>query len=210
MVLDGVVRPDWEDLLVEIDSRGRKRIVRTVYEACVLQALRDRLRCKEIWVVGAHEWRNPDEDLPADFEANRAEHYEMLHKPLDAGAFVAELLEKLRGELAALDQALPGLDWLEIADRKSGAIRLTPLKAQPELANLRRLKKAVQARWGTVPLIDMLEEAALRTGMLAQFTPVRNPGGDRTRRPLGAAAARGLRLRDEHRDRGRGPGRRRS
>lgn len=40
VVLDGVVRPDWEDLLVEIDSRGRKRIVRTVYEACVLQALR--------------------------------------------------------------------------------------------------------------------------------------------------------------------------
>lgn len=172
VVLDGVVRPDWEDLLVEIDSRGRKRIVRTVYEACVLQALRDRLRCKEIWVVGAHEWRNPDEDLPADFEANRAEHYEMLHKPLDAGAFVAELREELRGGLADLNEALPGLDWLEIGDRKSGAIQLTPLKAQPEPANLRRLKKAIQARWGTVPLIDMLKEAALRTGMLAQFTPV--------------------------------------
>lgn len=81
VVLDGVVRPDWEDLLVETDSRGRKRIVRTVYEACVLQALRDRLRCKEIWVVGAQEWRNPDEDLPADFEANRAEHNAMLRKP---------------------------------------------------------------------------------------------------------------------------------
>jgi TnpA family transposase len=171
VVVDGVVRPDWEDLLVEIDFRGRKRIVRTVYEACVFQALRDRLRCKEIWVVGAHEWRNPDEDLPADFEANRAGHYEMLHKPLDASAFVADLRKELRGELVALNEALPGLDWLEIADRKSGAIQLTPLKAQPEPANLRRLKKAVQARWGTVPLIDMLKEAALRTGMLAQFTP---------------------------------------
>jgi TnpA family transposase len=172
VVLDGVVRPDWEDLLVEIDSRGRKRIVRTVYEACVLQALRDRLRCKEIWVVGAHEWRNPDEDLPADFEANRAEHYQMLHKPLDAGAFVDDLREQLRGQLAALNEELPGLDWLEISERKSGAIQLTPLKAQPEPANLRRLKKAVQARWGTVPLIDMLKEAALRTGMLAQSAPV--------------------------------------
>ena len=157
---------------METDSRGRKRVVRTVYEACVFQALRDRLRCKEIWVVGAHEWRNPDEDLPADFEANRAEHYEMLHKPLDAGVFVAELREELRRELVALDEALPGLDWLEITDRKGGAIRLSPVAAQPEPANLRRLKRAVQARWGTVPLIDMLKEAALRTGMLAQLTPV--------------------------------------
>lgn len=46
------------------------------------------------------------------------------------------------------------------------------MKAQPEPANLRRLKKAVQVRWRTVPLIDMLKEAALRTGMLAQFAPV--------------------------------------
>ena len=172
VVLDGVVRPDWEDLLMEIDSRGRKRIVRTVYEACVLQALRDRLRCKEICVGGAHEWRNPDEDLPADFETNRAEHYEMLHKPVDAGAFVARLREELRGQLTALNEELPGLDWLEISDRKSGAVQLTALTAQPEPANLRRLKKAVQVRWGTVPLIDMLKEAALRTGMLAQFAPV--------------------------------------
>lgn len=37
-------------------------VMRTVYEACVFQALRDRLRCKEIWVVGADKWRNPDDD----------------------------------------------------------------------------------------------------------------------------------------------------
>jgi len=35
----------------------------------VLQALREKLRCKEIWVVGANRYRNPEEDLPADFEA---------------------------------------------------------------------------------------------------------------------------------------------
>ena len=51
-------------------------------------------------------------------------------------------------ELAALNDALPELDWLRITDRKSGAIKLTPLDAQPGTRNLRRLKKAVQARWG--------------------------------------------------------------
>jgi hypothetical protein len=126
------------------DSRGRTRIIRSVYEACVFQALRERLRCKEIWVVGAHEWRNPDEDLPTDFETHRVEHYDKLHKPLDPAAFTAQLREEMRTELAALTDALPKLDWLRITDRKSGAIKLTPLDAQPETRNLRRLKKAVQ------------------------------------------------------------------
>jgi hypothetical protein len=92
----------------------------------------------------------PDEDLPTDFGANRAEHYEMLYKPLDAAAFVAELGEELRRELPALNDAPPGLDWLEIGNRKSGAIQLSPLEAQPEPANLHRLRRVVQARWGAV------------------------------------------------------------
>ena len=107
VVLDGAVNADWTELLTKIDSRGRARVVRGVYEACVFQALRERLRCKEIWVVGAHEWRNPDEDLPADFEVHRAEHYDKLRKPLDPKAFTAGLREEMRSELAALNDALP-------------------------------------------------------------------------------------------------------
>ena len=34
----------------------------------------------------------------------------------------------------------------------SGAIQLTPLDAQPETRNLRRLKRAIRERWGQVPL----------------------------------------------------------
>ena len=138
----------------------------------VFQALRERLRCKEIWVVGAHEWRNPDEDLPTEFEVHRAEHYDKLRKPLDPAVFTAGLREEMRTELAALNDALPGLDWLRITDRKSGAIQLTALEAHPEPRNLRRLKKAVRERWGQVPLIDMVTEAALRTGMLGELTAV--------------------------------------
>jgi hypothetical protein len=137
-----------------------------------LSALRERLRCKEIWVVGAHEWRNPDHDLPADFEVHRDDHYAKLHKPLDPTVFTAALREEMHTELHALDDAMPGLDWLKTTDRKSGAIRLTALDAQPESRNLRRLKKAVQDRWGQVALIDMATEAALRTGMLGQLTAV--------------------------------------
>ena len=78
---------DLADLLYKTDKRGRRRVQRTVYECGVFQTLRDKLRCKEIWVAGAGKWRNPDEDLPADFEERRAENYAKLRKPLDSRAF---------------------------------------------------------------------------------------------------------------------------
>ena len=51
------------------------------YEICVLQALREKLRCKEIWIEGADRYRNPEEDLPKDFENRREEYYEALKLP---------------------------------------------------------------------------------------------------------------------------------
>ena len=62
------LRGDWEDVLHREDARGRRRVVRMIYEVATFQALREALRCKEIWVVGADRWRNPDEDLPHDYE----------------------------------------------------------------------------------------------------------------------------------------------
>ncbi|REK86485.1 hypothetical protein DY245_32035 [Streptomyces inhibens] len=70
-------------------------------------------------------------------------------------------------KLTLLNDKMPKLSWLDIAERKSGAIRL-----QPEPRNLRRIKGEVQRRWGIVPLIDMLKEAVLRTGSLNAVTSV--------------------------------------
>ena len=69
--IDGIVPGLWREAVVEKDAKGHQRINRITYEICVLEALRDKLRCKEVWVVGANRYRNPDEDLPADFEAQR-------------------------------------------------------------------------------------------------------------------------------------------
>ena len=173
------LRGDWEDVLYREDTRGRRRVVRMVYEVATLQALRDALRCKEIWVVGADRWRDPDEDLPADHAQRRVEHYRTLRKPLDPSQFVDELREEMSSELSALDDALPKLEWLSIAERRSGAIKLTALDAQPEPRNLRRVKNEVLERWGTVPLVDMLKETVLRTGCLDAVTSVTTGGGIR-------------------------------
>ena len=118
-------------------------------------------------MLGADRWRNPDEDLPADFEQRRGEHYKALEKPLDPAEFIDAVRSELRAELDALHEALPRLPFLEVADRgKQGAIKLTPLSAQPDGPNLNAIKRDLHARWGMVALIDMLKESILRTGCL--------------------------------------------
>lgn len=167
---------DWAELAHQTDKGGHRRVVRMVYEICTFQALREQLRCKEIWVVGADKWRNPSQDLPLDFEQHRTQHYQALRKPLDPSEFVDELRNQMHTELDALHAALPECSWLEIADRRQGAIKLTPLPAVAEPRNLRQLKNQIQTRWGVVPLIDILKETVLRTGCLRAVTSVADRG----------------------------------
>jgi hypothetical protein len=47
----GVVAATWMDAIYDEDKNGQRRINRVVYEICVLQILRERLRCQEIWIV---------------------------------------------------------------------------------------------------------------------------------------------------------------
>lgn len=146
--------------------------MRMVYEVATFQAMREQLRCKEVWVVGAGRWRNPDEDLPKDFEARRVEHYGELRKPLDPAVFTTSLRKEMTEALAELDAALPELDWVEIKERKAGAIKFTAPQAQEEPRNPRQVKGEVSRRWNGVPLIDMLKEAVLRTGCLKAVASV--------------------------------------
>ena len=65
--IDGVVPKAWMDAVVTEGGR----VERIPYELCVLIALRDALRRREVYVQGAGRWKDPDEDLPGDFEDNR-------------------------------------------------------------------------------------------------------------------------------------------
>lgn len=71
---------------------------------------------------------------------------------------------------------MPGPEWLSVAERPSDAISLSKYEAAPEPRNLRRVKAEVQRRWGTVPLIDILKEAVLRTGCLDEVSAVVGSG----------------------------------
>ena len=45
--IEGVLKSGWKDILIETDTSGNERINRINYEISVLQALRERLTCKE-------------------------------------------------------------------------------------------------------------------------------------------------------------------
>ncbi|MEU6797470.1 Tn3 family transposase [Nonomuraea wenchangensis] len=87
-----------------LDDKGV--IERASYELCVIVSLKDALRRREIYVAGARRWRNPDEDLPADFEDNRDVHHEELRQPLDA---IEELGKAVKSIFVAEYVAAPEL-----------------------------------------------------------------------------------------------------
>ncbi|MGB6165620.1 MAG: DUF4158 domain-containing protein [Pseudonocardiaceae bacterium] len=52
--VEKIVPAELAELMYRTDKSGRQRILRSVYECGVFQTLRDKLRCKEIWVHGAY------------------------------------------------------------------------------------------------------------------------------------------------------------
>jgi len=160
--IDGVARGLWREAVVEKDTEGRARVNRITYEICALEALRDKLRCKEVWVVGANRYRNPDDDVPADFEEQRTPYYRALNLPLEADRFIADLQAEMRQALHTLDAGLPTNALVRIGQKRAGWITVTPLDAQPDPPNLTALKAEVTATWPMTSLLDMVKEADLR------------------------------------------------
>ncbi|MEU0389153.1 Tn3 family transposase [Streptomyces chartreusis] len=169
--MDGVVRKDWREAVV--DDKGK--VERIPYELCVLVALRDAVRRREIYVEGAARWRNPEDDLPGDFEATRAVHYAAIRQPLNPGAFIADLKERMTEGLDQLSGAL--------ADGSAGGVKVTTRKGEPwitvpkleplaEPTGLQALKQEVARRWGVLDLLDVLKNADFLTGFTEEFSSV--------------------------------------
>ena len=174
----GVVKAGWQEIIIEkIEKTGKKgkkiqqeRVNRISYEIAVLKALREGLRCKEIWVDGANKYRNPDEDLPADFDENRDEHYLALNKPKEAEEFISKLQQEMRDALVMFNNGLPKNTKVKILPKKGGYIKVTPLDEQAAPSNLEAIKKQVFERWQTIGLLDILKETNFRTGFTSVFS----------------------------------------
>src|ERR1700730_10859036 len=118
--IEGVVTSRWKEKVFE-QVNGETKINRRYYELCVLEKLERALKCKEVWVEGSYDFRNPSEDLPSDWsdEQRRTLHYQALGKPLDAQAFVRLLRTRMGAALTNFNRVLP-----ELSCAYPGSIRL--------------------------------------------------------------------------------------
>lgn len=173
--VNGIVKPGWKNSIVHKDNNGNRLIEKVEYEICVLQALREKLRCKEIWVSGADKYRNPEEDLPQDFEQKRSEYYESLNQPEDPKPFIAGLKQEMRTALLKLNNSLPKNPDVKISSRKGGRIILTPFEKQSDPKNIDLLKGEILQTWPMVNLLDILKETDLRVN----FTDIFQSTADR-------------------------------
>ena len=144
--IQGVVSPQFQEILLETGPEGSRRISRIDYEICALQALRKRLRCKEIWVEGADRFRNPDEDLPVDFETKREAYYQALKQPTDVESFIETVRQDMHHWLGKLDAGLPEDPMVRLRTKGKKRIVVTPFDPQPEPVQLLRLKTEVGRR----------------------------------------------------------------
>jgi len=158
----GIVRGPWLETVLEKDENGVERINRIAYEVCVLLALRERLRSKEVWLQGANRYRNPDEDLPGDFEQERVTYYAALKLPSTAESFLDGVKREMHEALAAFHDGLSSNEFVKIEEKNGGRICLSPLPVQPEPANLVALKTRLLERWPMTSLLDVFKEADLR------------------------------------------------
>ena len=168
--IDGVLKAGAKEILMETDSEGNERINRINYEICVLKALRERLCCKEIWVVGANRYRNPDDDLPTDFETKRQIYYQALTLPEDVETFISGLQQKMEQGLEKLDKRMPRNKGVTIGGKgNKGLIRLSPFEALLDPINLRHLKGEINRLWHKTSLLDILKETDLRVDFTRKF-----------------------------------------
>lgn len=151
--------------LVEKKTDQGIRVVRTALELCVLSKLEKALKCKEIWVEGAYRFRDPSQDLPAEWESRRGEDYRRLALPADGREFVRELQARLRASLVRANEAI-GRGRPErtatvrrSSDGKQAHIHSPKPATREERIFLKELKTRIQRRYGMLDLLDILLEA---------------------------------------------------
>lgn len=176
MPTDGIISSKWQDAVIETSSfqknKNTKKINRFNYELAVFEELQKQVSCKMIWVAGAYRYRDPNEDLPKDFDENREYYYKFLGLPLDVHEFISQRKTKLKSTLEEFNKNIPGNKKVKITKRNGGHIKITPYKAQADPVNIKQLHREIKKEWPVINLIDVLKEAELDIDLTDVFHTV--------------------------------------
>lgn len=144
MPIKNVIAKDWLPLVLEQQETITK-VNCFNYEIAVLEEVRKQLRCKKIWIIGSIRYRNPDEDLPKDFEERKEYYYNLLALPLNPQIFIKSIKEQLHQSLTELNNNIVNNNKVKIIATKKGTrIKISPSEPQLEPPNIKKLHKEIK------------------------------------------------------------------
>ena len=168
--VDGAVKKIHTNFVIDT-IHDKQRINRVNYELSVLFNLRNKLRVKEVWITNAKQYRNPEKDLPQDFEVKRKAYYALLEKPVSARLFITTIQKHLKKHLSKFNESLPKNQFVSILKRPKGHIKVAKLEEQSLPPQLEAIKLELIRKWPSVNLLDILKETDLFVGFLKDFIP---------------------------------------
>lgn len=165
-----IIKPSFAKL---IKGMGKGDMDRIDYEIAVLEALRKRLRCKEIWVEGADRYRNPDDDVPRDFNLKRDFYYDRLGAENDPVKFTKSLKQEMEAALRTLNDTMPSNKYVRLRETSKKSIVLSPMEPLADPPNINALKGQIRTRWPMTSLLEILREADTWSGFTESFKSIR-------------------------------------
>ena len=143
------------------------------FELALFDRLKMELSVKNIWVKQSYRYRNPAEDVPADFDENEDYYFNLLGLPKDAKTFIENKKKQVDDNLKEFNDSILTNPKVIIKSRgKKGAIKVTPFDPQDEPQNIERLKLEIARQWPHLYLIDLLKEVDDRVGFTKRFDSV--------------------------------------
>jgi TnpA family transposase len=172
--MDKIIPAAWQTMVNS--KQGNKDTVNKYnYEIAVLEQLKCFLGFKAIWVKGSYRYRNPNEDIPQDFEKNKKYYYQLLGLPTSAKAFTKKLKQALSDSLKQLNTNIINNDLVDIKESSSNKnIKVSDSDPQKAPANIDKLHKEIINRWSSINLIDILKECDLLINFTEQMETITN------------------------------------
>ena len=150
-----------ESLWAKRDGHGT-RVLKHYFELCVLQKLEKALRNKEVWVEGSYRYRNPDEDLPADWSQCWVGYCDKHRIPETVDEFLNPIKQELASALRKANAFFSQKQDVYIyypGNGDNGLFRIPRIEKGPDHPIIEDIKQKALSRWGIVDLVDVLLEA---------------------------------------------------
>ncbi|MBF0398926.1 MAG: Tn3 family transposase, partial [Desulfobacterales bacterium] len=170
---EGIITGHWNDIIYD-DTKNNCRIIKYYFEICVLQKLEKALKCKEIWVEGAYFYRNPDTDLPQDWNDRRIEYCNKFKIPEKAEDFIEPIRKEMTKILNDTNDFFAKKQDNDVyiyypGGGEKGLFRIPKIEARPERPILKDIKSEIIKQWGMIDLMDVLVEADRQVNILKFF-----------------------------------------